>query len=377
MMTKQKKPTATATATATTTATATAKRKPASKAVAATNSPALSFRGQRWAFFGDFAIWPSYHGCDPAGVAHRRGATIVVDVADAEVVVMGDLRGTGRAEAKKRADRALAAGAIQLLDEAAYRELVRIDLSGKRFAFIGGFALSPTETDTTILAQMVARAGGIVHPAVDATLDYLVVGSKRGPSKIALLNQARRLRVGGAKTVELDETGFVELVRIDAPAAASAELDFTGFMGQLYGYVEEKKLGRAMTMLREDRLHLYSTIDEDRLVGVVKSQSMEGTVYASWLTSAGAYNCTDPNLDACGGLMGRPCKHLLVLVVGLARTKQLPIVHALAWLRAAHSRGPRADTTICAETLIQYKGAAAGEIDWRPTETIPEDFYAV
>ncbi len=351
-------------------------KKPAAKPKV-TKPKALLFCGQRWAFFGDFAIWPSYHGTDPTGVARRRGATIVDDVAGADVVVMGDLRGTGRAEAKKRADRALAAGAIQLLDEAAYRELVRLDLSGKRFAFIGGFALSPTETDTTILAQMVARAGGIVHSAVDDTLDYLVVGSKRGPSKIALLNQARRLRVGGAKTVELDETGFVELVRVDAPAAASGELDFTGFMGQLYGYVEEKKLGRAMAMLRKDRLHLYSTIDEDRLVGIVRSQSMEGTVYASWLTSAGAYNCTDVTLDACGGLMGRPCKHLLVLVVGLARAKQLPLPHALEWLRAAHSRGPRADTTLCAETLIQYKGATAGEIDWRPTETIPEDFYAV
>jgi hypothetical protein len=29
------------------------------------------------------------------------------------------------------------------------------------------------------------------------------------------------------------------------------------------------------------------------------------------------------------------------------------------------------------DTLLRYKGAEAGEIDWRPTETIPEDFYAM
>jgi hypothetical protein len=29
------------------------------------------------------------------------------------------------------------------------------------------------------------------------------------------------------------------------------------------------------------------------------------------------------------------------------------------------------------EAFLQYKGAEAGEVDWRPTETIPEDFYAV
>ena len=46
------------------------------------------------------------------------------------------------------------------------------------------------------------------------------------------------------------------------------------------------------------------------------------------------------------------------------------------WMRAAKSKAPRTNPTLCAETLIQYKGAQAGEVDWRPTETIPEDFYA-
>ena len=32
---------------------------------------------------------------------------------------------------------------------------------------------------------------------------------------------------------------------------------------------------------------------------------------------------------------------------------------------------------LCAATFVRYKGAEAGELDWRPTETIPEDFCAV
>jgi hypothetical protein len=77
------------------------------------------------------------------------------------------------------------------------------------------------------------------------------------------------------------------------------------------------------------------------------------------------------------GLQGAVCKHLLVLVVGLARTQQLPLPRALAWMRSARGKGPRADVALCAETFVQYKGATAGELDWRPTETIPEDFYAL
>ena len=37
---------------------------------------------------------------------------------------------------------------------------------------------------------------------------------------------------------------------------------------------------------------------------------------------------------------------------------------------------PGSDSELAAETFLQYKAAQAGEIDWRPTETIPEDFYA-
>jgi hypothetical protein len=50
---------------------------------------------------------------------------------------------------------------------------------------------------------------------------------------------------------------------------------------------------------------------------------------------------------------------------------------ALDWMRDARKHGPKTDKTLCAETFIQYKGATAGEVDWRPTETLPEDFYAL
>jgi hypothetical protein len=50
---------------------------------------------------------------------------------------------------------------------------------------------------------------------------------------------------------------------------------------------------------------------------------------------------------------------------------------ALQWIHAAGAKNPRKNVELCAETFLQYKGAEAGELDWRPTETIPEDFYAV
>ncbi|MBA3395982.1 MAG: hypothetical protein H0T89_25345 [Deltaproteobacteria bacterium] len=324
-------------------------------------------------------MWPTYHRSIPAGVAARLGARIVESLDEGvDVVVFGELRGPGRSEAKKLADKLVARpdARLEVLDEATFRERVRIDLMGKRFAFIGGFDCSPAGLDDGLLARMVETAGGVVIAVLDPTIDYLVVGNRRGPSKIALSNKADKLNEAGATIKKLDERAFLELVRVDRPSTGG-ELDFAGFLSQLYGSVDEGKLGRALDMLRKDRFKLYTRVDDAHLVGVVRSQSGSGSVYASWLTPEGNFGCAQPDLSECMGLQGTICKHLLVLVCGLARSSQLPLDRALAWVRAANHKAPTGNHTLCAETFIQYKGAEAGELDWRPTETIPEDFYAL
>lgn len=346
-----------------------------------TKQPArdLPFRGKRFAFFGEFAVWATYHGASPASVARKLGATLSLKLDErVDFVVFGDRRGSGRSAAKQQAAKLAAKPntKLQILDEAAYRNLVRIDLLGKRFLFIGGFDCSPAGLEDGLLGRMVEKAGGVVATEVTDQLDYLVIGNRRGPSKIALANQAQKLVEAGANITRLDETAFLELVRVDDPGP-NGELDFAGFLNLLYGHVDEGKLGRALDMLRKDRFKLYTRLDDNHLVGVVRSQSGSGSVYASWLTPQGRYGCSQPDLEACMGLQGTTCKHLLVLVVGLARTGAMPVAQALQWIRAASGKPPTENTELCAETFIQYKGAEAGEVDWRPTETIPEDFYAI
>lgn len=335
------------------------------------------FAGKDFAFFGEFAVWPRYHGTTPSGLARRRGARLVDDVADADVVVFGDHKGTGRAEAKKAVDKAVAKGAkLEVLDEAQYRELVRVDLKQKSFAFVGGFDCSPEGTG--LLESMVTSAGAVTS-TVGEQLNYLVVGKRKGPSKIALINQAKKLNEGGAAIEFLDESSFLELVRVDSPTKKSADgtLDFPAFVNRLYGHVDQGRLGRALDMLRSDRFKLFTHLDDAQLVGVVRSQSGSGSVYASWLTPEGAYGCSQPDMEDCMGLQGQVCKHLLVLVVGLVRTNQMPAERGLDWVKSAQGKSPKRNKELCAETFIQYKGAEAGTVDWRPTETVPEDFYAM
>ena len=115
----------------------------------------------------------------------------------------------------------------------------------------------------------------------------------------------------------------------------------------------------------------------DNVVGVVKSQTDPDLVYSCRLGRDGTYGCGTQNLRQCGGLFGSPCKHLLVLIVGLSKAGTLDATSAHEWTQAARGKSPTFDKDALAATFLDYKGAEAGEVDWRPTETIPEDFYAM
>jgi hypothetical protein len=383
-MATKKKATAQATPEATSTSTPAEAPKPSKPKKAKPTHPALT--GKSIAFYGKFLVWPSYHHAFPQTVAKRYGATVVdteektvAQVFDGgvDVIVFGDGAGA-KADAKKAAEKAQKAGkSIAVLDEAAFRDLVKIDLAGKRFLFAGGFDLSPAEEKDGVFKKMAEDAGAVVDVDVTDDVDYVVVGPRKGDKKISRVNAAKKIiAADAAATLQIiDESAFLELVRKEKPLSPG-QADFAGFMGQLTSVVDQGKLGRAMKMLKAESFKLFTKLDDDRLVGVVKSQTGSGDVYAPWIKKDGRYGCCNQGLDECMGL-GGVCKHLLVVVVGLVRTENMKADVALSWLKLAQRKSSTFDKDGCALTFVEYKGAEAGTVDWRPTETLPEDFMAL
>jgi hypothetical protein len=154
-------------------------------------------------------------------------------------------------------------------------------------------------------------------------------------------------------------------------------MDFPTFMEHLGKKVPAANLGKALAMLRAERFELFAQGEADSLVGVVKSQTNPHLVYACRLASTGDYSCCTQNLFRCGGLQGGLCKHLLVLVVGLIKAGKLDGAEVEKWVEASRTHRPVVDKDGATAVFLRYKGAEAGEIDWRPTETIPEDYYAL
>jgi hypothetical protein len=137
------------------------------------------------------------------------------------------------------------------------------------------------------------------------------------------------------------------------------------------------KLKKAMAMLRAERFQLFAEVRPGRVVGLVRSQSTPKRVYACRLADDGGYACCTQNLRTCVVSRDSPCKHLLVLVLGLVNAGQIAPETAIEWLERSRGRDGRPDKDETTAIFLRYKGAEAGQVDWRPTETIPEDFYAM
>jgi hypothetical protein len=152
---------------------------------------------------------------------------------------------------------------------------------------------------------------------------------------------------------------------------------FPFFNRDLLRVTDPSKLKRALDMLRAERFQLFAEVRQGRVVGVVRSQSTSKRVYACRLAEDGSYACCTQNLRTCVVSRDSPCKHLLVLVLGLVNAGQFAPEAAIEWLERSRGQEGRPDKEETTAIFLRYKGAEAGTVDWRPTETIPEDFYAM
>ena len=168
--------------------------------------------------------------------------------------------------------------------------------------------------------------------------------------------------------------------RLSGKGKSAVAADINGLLARLHANIDERRMKRVLDMLKKERNQIFSEVEPALVRGIVRSQRDVDTVYSCVLTDDGTYSCCTPDMSQCMGLAGEPCKHLLVLVIGLARAGRFEPATADKWLVAANKKGPRWNKTVqshMADSLLKYKGVQAGEVDWRPTETIPEDFYAM
>jgi hypothetical protein len=63
------------------------------------------------------------------------------------------------------------------------------------------------------------------------------------------------------------------------------------------------------------------------------------------------------------------------LLVGLAQSGIMEPTTAYEWTKVSQCKRTRQDRDLAAETFLRHQVDEAGEIDWRPLETVP-DYHA-
>ena len=332
--------------------------------------------GKRFAVFGEVSQLPRFIGASAKRAIQTRGG-VLQDVVDERLdyLVIGSGREKGRAaaERKGKALQAKKDAKLQVLDDGGFVHLLRVQLDGARFFFAGGFDLCAKGVDEGQPPALVKAIGAEPVDTLDETLDYVVIGSRRAAGKTAAQRKAQELLQAGAEFEVIDEWAFFDLVRAQGKPGSSKGL--SELIVQLHSLVDPRRLKRALDMLKKESFNLYADVKNDSLVGVIRSQTATG-VYSNVLYSDGKYACCSQDLDDCMGLQGQLCKHTIVLVLGLVQAGEVDAGKVEDWVRVASKKRPGKDPQTLADTLLRYKSAEAGEIDWRPTETVPEDFYA-
>lgn len=334
-------------------------------------------QGKHFVVYGWKADWPGY--LLPTGLnAHltARGA-IIQKVPDdlTDYVFFGPGREKGRAKAMRKYEALNEKGLdIELLNVPALLHLLRPDINGLRFAFAGGFSHGAAALESGP-DGLLARYGAVAVETITPDVDYLIVGERRAKGKTAALRQVEQLNQAGAQIQTMAEQPYLDMLSImDKPGDAT--LDFSAFVVQLRGLVDPRRLDRAIKMLKKEAFNIYADVEDNTVSGIIKSQSSSTGYYASWLRNDGSYCCYNHELEECMGLQGSICKHILVLLMGLSCNGDLKPETALAWATSGSDKPPKENEEDPAvQMLLRYKSVEAGEIDWRPTETVPEDYY--
>jgi hypothetical protein len=156
---------------------------------------------------------------------------------------------------------------------------------------------------------------------------------------------------------------------------ASGDVSLRRFCACLKDLMGVYRMFRMLDRIRHRRYEICADVNTDGIVGIVRCRSSCRRVYSCRLGADGLYGCCTQKLRRCSELNEGMCKHLHMLLFYVVRARQIDFATAIAWIEASRKKRPSLDLEVMYDTFLRYLGASADEADWRPTETLPEDYY--
>ncbi len=226
----------------------------------------------------------------------------------------------------------------------------------------------------TLVMQGIAEAFAQDVPADDvlaaATKAYRDAQREKGAGE-------RERRAEAKAAAEKQKEKAKKQIAKKVEKAVGKVTDIATFLKALELRIERPKIDKATKMLKASGFKLFNDVSEQCVSGVVKSQTDPDLVYACRVDHEGHYACCTQNLNICGGLRGSICKHLLVLIVGLVQAGELDPNHDRLLDRQDAACQTRTGQGKHGGDFHQVQRRRGRRSGLRPTETVPEDYYAL
>lgn len=153
------------------------------------------------------------------------------------------------------------------------------------------------------------------------------------------------------------------------------KVDFTELLVRLHDQVDRMRLVDAVNLVNDDYFQLLTEQDASGLIGVVKSKVHSERVAACRLTANGNFCCCNRNLSICSEMRGSMCKHILALILGATWNRAIDTTTMTRWIVASRFEKPKVDQKIMTAVFLRFASVKNEDVDWRPAELIPEDYY--
>jgi len=144
---------------------------------------------------------------------------------------------------------------------------------------------------------------------------------------------------------------------------------------QLLGYVLQPRWSHVAPHVTAGLAPLWAEADADRAHAVVPAAVGATTFLACRITSAGRFQCATPDLTPCPDAADGVCRHVVCLVLSLVQRERLSAEDAARWLQRSLAHDVGLDRDALGEIFARY--AETIQADYRPNETLPEDYYAL
>lgn len=144
---------------------------------------------------------------------------------------------------------------------------------------------------------------------------------------------------------------------------------------QLLGYVLQPRWSHVASHVTAGLAPLWAEVDADRAHAVVPAAVGATTFHACRITRAGRFQCATPDLAPCPDAADGVCRHVVCLVLSLVQREHLSAEDAARWLQRSLAHDAGLDRDALGEVFARY--AETIQADYRPNETLPEDYYAL